>query len=428
MDEIQDSFLLLKGGKILTGRPGEIIQGSVLMVEGSKIAFVGREDEVGREKKDRARIIAVETCTIMPGLIDSHVHFWGARTLDYLHRALVPDELNMIRAVKDVEALIDVGFTTVREAGGKKSIYLRRAIEEGTIKGPRILSAHRAICITGGHYDLHFLPLDHVKGMKGNFRLADGADDCRKAVREQLREGADFIKICTTGGIMSQGDHPKEVQFSSEELNSIVEESHDHGKRVAAHAQGLDGIISAVRAGVDTIEHGTFLDEETAELMVKRGIFLIPTLSLMHKIATEAGSYGMSPWALKKGAELNKVAVNTFNLAQERGVRIASGTDFSGAPPMRHGGNAIELSLMVQAGMSPYDAISSATKVAAEAIGIQERTGTLEEGKWADILVIEGNPVHDISILMDKSRIRMVIKEGHIQKMNLKSKLIDSLE
>jgi imidazolonepropionase-like amidohydrolase len=252
--------------------------------------------------------------------------------------------------------------------------------------------------------------------MKGNFRLADGVDDCRKAVREQVREGADFIKICTTGGIMSMRGHPKEVQFSSDELRAIVEESHDHGKRVASHAQGLNGIISAVRAGVDTIEHGTFLDEETADLMVKRGIFLVPTLSIMHKIATEAASYGMSPWALKKGEELNKVATNTFRLAKQRGVRIACGTDFSGAPPMRHGENAIELSLMVQAGMPPYDAISSATKVAAEALGIQEQTGTLEEGKWADILVIEGDPVYDISILMDKSRIRMVIKEGHIQK------------
>jgi imidazolonepropionase-like amidohydrolase len=411
--ESQDSpFLLFKRGRILTGKLGEVFLDSTLLVEGSKISFIGKEEEIPIDKKEKSTVVSLEGCTLMPGLIDCHVHFWGARTLDYLHRALVPDELNIIRAVKDVEAMIEAGFTTVREAGGNKSIHFRKAIEEGTIKGPRILTAYKAICITGGHYDLHFLPLDQVRMMKGNFRLADGVDDCRKAVREQLREGADFIKICTTGGIMSQGTSPREVQFSPDELKAIVEESHDHGKRVAAHAQGLDGIMSAVRAGVDTIEHGTFLDEETADLMVKQGIFLVPTLSIMHKIATEAASYGMSPWAMKKGVELNKVAANTFNLAMQRQVRIACGTDFSGAPPMCHGENALELKLMVEAGMSPHGAISSATKVAAEALGIQEQTGTLEEGKWADILVVEGDPLQDISILKDKSRIRMIIKEG----------------
>jgi imidazolonepropionase-like amidohydrolase len=409
----RDQFFL-KGGRILTGKPGEILLDSVLLVEGQEITFIGREGDLKKDKKESVKVIPVEGCTVMPGLIDCHVHFWGARTLDYFHRALVPDELNMIRAVKDCETLIGAGFTTVREAGGNKSIYLRRAIEEGTIKGPRILSAHRAICITGGHYDLHFLPLDCVKGMKGIFRLADGADDCRKAVREQIREGADFIKICTTGGIMSQRGYPNEVQFSSEELNAIVSESHDHGRKVASHAQGLNGIIKAVRGGVDTIEHGTYLDEETCDEMVRRGTFLIPTLSIIHKIATEAGNYGMSPWALKKGAELNKVAAKAFNTALERGVRIACGTDFSGAPPMRHGENAIELILMVLAGMSPYDAISSATRVAAEALGIQELTGTLEKGKCADILVIDGDPLKDISILKDKSRIRMVIRDGRV--------------
>jgi imidazolonepropionase-like amidohydrolase len=250
--------------------------------------------------------------------------------------------------------------------------------------------------------------------MRGIFRLADGADDCRKAVREQVREGADFIKICTTGGIMSQRNHPNEVQFSAEELSAIVSETHDHGKKVASHAQGRNGIINAVRAGVDTIEHGTYIDEEICGEMAERGTFLIPTLSIINKIATEAGSYGMSAWALKKAAELNKVAVTTFNIALERGVRIACGTDFSGASPMRHGENAIELMLMVQAGMSPYNAISSATKVAAEALGIQEHTGTLEKGKCADILVVDGDPLQDVSILKDKGRIRMVIKEGRM--------------
>ena len=413
--ESQDSpFLLFKRGRILTGKLGEVSLDSTLLVEGSKISFIGKEEEIPIDKKEKATVVYLEGCTLMPGLIDCHVHFWGARTLDYLHRALVPDELNMIRAVKDVEALIEAGFTTVREAGGNKSIHLHKAIEEGTIKGPRILSANKAICITGGHYDLHFIPLDDVKKMKGNFRLADGVDDCRKAVREQLREGADFIKICTTGGIMSQQGDPKIVQFSPDELRALVEESHSHGKKVASHAQGLDGIISAVRAGVNSIEHGTFLDEVTAGEMAENGVFLVPTLSLIRKIATEGGRYGISPWALKKAAELNEVAAKSFDIARKGGVRIASGTDFSGAPPMRHGENALELTLMVQAGMSPSEAISSATQVAAEALGIGTWSGTLEVGKSADLVVIEGDPLKDIRLLQDRNRIQMVVKGGSV--------------
>jgi imidazolonepropionase-like amidohydrolase len=250
--------------------------------------------------------------------------------------------------------------------------------------------------------------------MKGNFRLADGVDDCRKAVREQLREGADFIKICTTGGIMSQQGNPKIAQFCPDELRVLVEESHNHGKRVASHAQGLKGIINAIRAGVDSIEHGTFLDEVTAEEMAEKGVFLVPTLSLIHKIATEGSTYGISPWALRKGVELNEVAAKSFDVARKGGVRIASGTDFSGAPPMRHGENALELSLMVQAGMTAPEAISGATQVAAEVLGLGDLTGTLEKGKWADLLVIEGDPLENISLLSERSRVRMVVKEGRI--------------
>jgi imidazolonepropionase-like amidohydrolase len=211
---------------------------------------------------------------------------------------------------------------------------------------------------------------------------------------------------------MSQRRGPEAVQFSPDELRAIVEESHNHGMRVACHAYSKNGIINAVRAGVDSIEHGTFLDEATSDEMAARGIFLVPTLSIMHKIATEGASYGMSPWAVKKGAEINEVAARAFNLARKRDVLIASGTDFSGAPPMRHGENALELRLMVEAGMSTSDAISSATQVAAAAIGLGEWTGTLEEGRWADILIIEGDPLEDISVLQDRSRIRMVVKEG----------------
>jgi imidazolonepropionase-like amidohydrolase len=406
-------FVLFEGGKILTGKPGEVIEDAVLLVEEKNISYLGSRAALSKETAARARLVSLEGCTLMPGLIDAHLHLWGARTLDYLHRALVPDELSMIRAVKDAEALIDAGFTTVREAGGNKSIHLRKAVEEGTIKAPRILSAHKAICITGGHYDPYFLPLDYVQGMSGNFRLADGSDECRKAVREQVREGADFIKICTTGGIMSSND-PNVFQFSHDELKAIVEEAHVHGKRVAAHAYGRTGIMNALRSGVDSIEHGTYLDEEIADEMVRRNVFLVPTLSIMHSLATEGAAFGAGALTLKKAMDLNKVASRALNVALRKGIRIASGTDFSGCPPMHHGENALELSLMVRAGMPPLDAIVSGTHAAAEALGIGDWTGTLEVGKRADLLVVKGDPLANIDILRERERIRLVLKEGSV--------------
>ena len=414
MTNASESKILFNNATILTGRLNEVLSQYSLLVKGEMIEFIGPSQKLEDERKVDARVFDLEGLHLMPGLIDCHLHFWGARTLDYLHRAMVPDKLNLIRAVKDAESLLESGFTTVRDAGGNKSIYLRQASEEGTIKAPRIISSHKVICITGGHYDLHFLPLEIERKLDTNFRLADGPSDCRRAVREQVREGADFIKICTTGGIMSRGGDPKLYQFSPEELNSIVDEAHAHGKMVSAHAYGKVGIKNALDAGVDTIEHGTYLDESIGKQMVDRGAWLIPTLSILRKIASEGASLGMSNWAVEKAKELNSFSFSAFKLAHELGVSIASGTDFSGCPPMTHGDNALEPILMVEAGMNPSEALASSTSKAAQAIGLGGITGALEKGMQADLLVLNGNPLQDISVLADKKRIKMVIKQGRV--------------
>ena len=405
---------ILKNATLITGKNGEVLENAILVVKNGKIAFVGKENDSIRRAHAGVDVYDLTGRYVLPGMIDCHLHLWGARDTDYLHRAFVPDKLALIRAVKDAQTLLLSGFTTVRDAGGNHALYVRNACEEKTISAPKILCAHKVICITGGHYDLHFLSPKTTQTLDTHYRLADGPDDCRRAVREQIREGADFIKICTTGGIMSSRGSPQHHQFTMEELHAIVDEASAFGKTVSAHAYGKTGICNAIDAGVHTIEHGTYLDEEIARRMADRQIRLIPTLSVLHTIAEAGGQHQMSPAAVKKARTLVKHAFSAVALARKMGVSIASGTDFSGCPPMRHGDNAVELSLLVKAGMTPYEALTAATSGAARAIGIEEKTGALEKEKSADLLVVDKNPLEDISILTQKQTITMIIKEGAI--------------
>ncbi len=403
---------LFCNASVFTGVPGDAVEKRCVLVQEDKISFVGPHESLDPGLAQGAQEIDIRGLTLMPGLIDSHLHFWGARSLDYLHRAAAPDKLNVIRAVKDAEALLEAGFTTVRDAGSNKGVYLKKAREEGTVLIPRVLTSHKVLCITGGHYDLQFFPLDYTRTLDANFRLADGPDVCRLAVREQMREGADFIKICTTGGIMSKGGDPDLYQFNKAELSAIVEEARSHGTYVSAHAYGREGMKRAILAGVRTIEHGTYIDDGVAQEMAARDIWLIPTLSIIHKIAHEGRTMGMSPWAVKKAGELNPFTMKALEIARRNGVPIASGTDFSGCPPMRHGENALELSLLVDAGMTPGEALIAATRGAAQALGIGDLTGTVEPGKAADLIAIEGDPLTDIGVLRKKQAISMVMSQG----------------
>ena len=363
-------------------------------------------------------LLDVGEMTILPGLIESHVHLWGTRTMDYFHRLVVPEELNLLRAAQDLTRLIDAGYTSIRDAGSRGGIFLRNAVKEGTLRGPRIKTPRLMINQTGGHMDKHFIPLEEARS-KTVARIADGPDECRRAVREQLREGADYIKICVTGGLTGEKESPEEVQFTPEEVRAIVEEAEKKFKKVCAHAQGLPGTRMAVQMGVNFIEHGVFLDEELCALMIKKGVILTPTLAISHKLAHEGAENGAPPWAVEKSKRVLEDHIRSFQLAHRMGVRMAAGTDFSGAPMVQHGTNAFELELMVRAGYSPMEAITAATSNGAEVLEMGDVVGSIEEGKAADLIVVDGDPLKDIRLLQDQKRIRLVIKGGEVMKSTL---------
>lgn len=382
-----------------------------------------REDRILRVEIDsRANEVVdldVGDKTIMPGLIDAHVHLWGTRTMDYFHRLVVPEEMNLLRAAQDLNKLLNSGYTSIRDAGSRAGIFLRNAVNEGTLRGPRIKTPRLIINQTGGHLDKHFIPLEEAKGRKTVCRIADGPDECRQAVREQFREGADYIKICVTGGLTGEKETPEEIQFTEEEIRVIVEEAQRKNAKVSAHAQGLNGTKRAVTLGVQLIEHGVFLDEELCEEMVKRNIILTPTLAISYKFATEGEQYGAPPWAVERAKRVLDAHFKSFELGHRFGVKMAAGTDFSGAPMLPQGKNAFELELMVKAGHTPMEAILSATKIGSEALGMEKEVGSIEPGKLADIIVVDGDPIQDVRILQDNKTIRLVMKGGEIVKSNL---------
>ena len=406
--------MIFKGGILLDGTGGPPVNDAVIVTQGSKIQFVGREDEDYPFKTDDVEVHNVNTKFILPGLIDAHIHLWGVRTMDYYHRLVVHEYLSVIRAAEDIRKLLSAGFTSVRCCGGNKAIHLKRAVQEGTLPGPRIVAAHLSVTQTAGHMDAHFVPLEEVKQKKLKTRIADGADEFRKAAREQFREGADFIKIATTGGIMSQKDTPFECQMTHEEIRAAVEEAQRKDSYVASHAQCPEGVINAVREGVKTIEHGLYLNKESCKIMKEQDAILVSTLAISHQLSEFGEKHGLPPWGVQKATEGREAHKASVKLAFDMGVKVAMGTDFSGGPILLHGTNAKELELLVEAGLTPMDAIVSATKIAAEALGVEKETGTLETGKAADFIIVDQNPLDDIRILQDAGNIHMVVKEGDI--------------
>ena len=403
-------------GKLIDGKGG-FAERAVIEIQRDKIIRV----EFSSEAKAGTQAFDVADMTIMPGLIDAHVHLWGVRTMDYFRRLHIPEEMNLLRATQDLNKLIDAGYTSVRDAGSRGGIFLRNAVNEGTLRGPRIKTPRFVINQTGGHLDRHFVPLEEARAMKWQSvaRLADGPDECRRAVREQFREGADYIKICVTGGLTGEKEAPEEMQFSEEEIKAILDEANRKNAKVSAHAQGLYGTKKAVLWGVQLIEHGVFLDEELCEQMVKKNVLLTPTLSISHKYANEGDKYGALPWAVERAKRISDAHVKSFQMAHHLGVKMAAGTDFSGPPMVPFGKNALELELMVKAGFSPMEAIVAATKIGSEVLGMESEVGTIEPGKTADIIVVDGNPLEDVAILQEDARIKLVMKGGEILKSNL---------
>ena len=387
--------LVLVGASLIDGMGGEPVRGRTVVVEGDRITQV-----VDDARAPRGRRIDLAGCTLLPGLINCHVHLsFGAEADPVRVMKDEPHALTALKVLRRAQETVEAGVTTVRDLGGRDyaEFAVRRAIAEGLFPGPRILGAGRPVCMTGGH---------------GNSigREADGPDDARKAVREQLKAGADVIKLIATGGVMTPGVEPGSPQLTLEEMRAAIEEARKAGRRTAAHAQGSTGIADAIEAGITTIEHGIFLTDEIIAAMKRKGVFLVPTLAAPAAISAGGLAAGIPDYMVRKSDAVVTAHVASFRRAHEAGARIAAGAD-SGTPLNFHGSLLPELELMVKYGMTPLEAIRSATSVAAEALGLGGETGRLADGHLADLLAVTGDPAERIGALSD---VRLVLARGAI--------------
>ena len=345
----------------------------------------------------------VRAPVVMPGLWDCHGHFMGTRSLDLARMPQEPTALRAARSARDLANALNAGVTSVRDVGGL-GIYLARAVSEGILDGPAIYAAGAILSTTGGHGDLHCYPLSFVAdfaAQDGTLRLADGTAECMRAVREQLRRGARLIKVCASGGVLSELDSPVHQQFTAAELGAIVEVAGLAERVVAAHCHGKPGIMAAIEAGVATIEHGTYLDEEACDAMAESGTILVPTRSIIEDILKHLAD--VPPYAAAKMTAIAQIHADAVRLAIERGVTVAMGTDIciTGMDlPNSWGNNGSELVHLVTLGMTPLQAIAAATSVAPRTLGPQApRSGQLAAGFDADFITRDADPGADISVL-----------------------------
>jgi imidazolonepropionase-like amidohydrolase len=400
----------VEAGLLVPGR-GEPVRDGVVVWDGPAITYAGPAagaPPAGQTPSTRA-------AAVLPGLWDCHGHLLGIRTLDLGRLPLEPVALRAARCPAGLRAALDAGVTSVREVGGL-GVHLARAVAEGTVEGPAIYGAGAVLSVTGGHGDLHSLPLPWMAefaGWGGELRLCDGVDGCMKAVREQLRRNARLIKVCASGGVLSELDDPVHQQFTAAELRAVVEVAGLAERVVAAHCHGKPGIMAALQAGVHTIEHGTYLDEEACAAMRETGAILVPTRTIIQETQDSAT---VPPFAQRKLAAIADRHAKAIALAHERGVTIAMGTDISisGAELANSWGrNGRELPLLVQAGLTPLEAIQAATANGPLTLGPQApRSGRLAEGYDADLITLDGDPLADITILANPAHIAGVWKAG----------------
>jgi imidazolonepropionase-like amidohydrolase len=410
------AYTLIRNGTLIDGRGGSPVSNAAVLLNGNRIYSAGTEGAVTFPTSDMTEIDA-KGGWILPGFIDTHVHVM----LQFTHMQAMmqtPFSLNFYKAAQYMRNTIMAGITSVRDAGGA-DLGVKQAVEQELIVGPRMQISITVLGITGGHTD-GWLPSGATQNLfpayPGNpDGICDGVDEVRKKVREVLRAGADIIKICSTGGVLSPTDHPEFTQFSPEELAVIVQEAqYRRGVKVMAHAQGAEGIKNAVRAGIHSIEHGIFLDDEAIELMLKHGTFLVPTLLAPVAVLEIAEATGAMPeYGVRKAKETIEIHSDSIQRAHRAGVKIAMGTD---AGVMPHGTNLRELGLMANIGMSPMETIVATTKVAAECLGWQDRVGTVEPGKLGDIIISKTNPLTDLRSLENPDNIVVVMKDGKVVK------------
>ncbi|HEU5348242.1 MAG TPA: amidohydrolase family protein [Ktedonobacterales bacterium] len=401
----------ITGVRLIDGTGADPLERATVILDGERIDAVGAANDV-KIPKDAA-VIDAEGMTLLPGLIDCHVHLFGQWGYDLLRGLMTPPSLSLLYAVPNARATVEAGITTVRDAGGAPA-GVKMAIERGLFPGPRMLVSVSFLSQTGGHGD-SMMPccIDLGDNLLPDvpFGVVDGEDAMRAKVREILRAGADWIKLCTSGGVLSSADSPQHAQFTVSEIATAVYEAAAQGKRCLAHAQSNQGIKNAIEAGIASIEHGIYLDDEAIEMMVKRGVYLVPTLVAPYDVLDLAAARpGLLPdYAVNKSREVMRTHVESFRRAVEAGVKVAMGTDTGVGP---HGGNARELELMVRNGMTPMQSIVASTRTAAELLRLDDQLGTITSGKLADLLLVESNPLEDIGALADAERLVLVLKGG----------------
>ncbi|WHZ13470.1 MAG: putative amidohydrolase [Nitrospira sp.] len=384
--------------RILDGL-GHRLELGTLVIEGGRILAVGPDRDIRAPKG--ARRIDGRGLTVLPGLIDCHVHLClGAEADVVAATEREPSPVTLLKAAEAARRTLKAGFTTVRDVGFRDHAVfaLKQAIESGMTPGPRILAAGLAICMPGGH--ARFIG-----------REASGVQAVQAAVQDQLAAGAEVIKLIASGGVLTPGTSPDEAQMTVEELTAAVQVAVAHGRHVAAHAHGATGMKNALRAGVHSIEHATLMDEEAAELMTQRSVFMVPTLSALATTAACPAGCGIPESARTKARNMVKQHEKSFRAAVRRGIPIALGTD-AGTPFNHHGENAQELERMVALGMAPMEAIMTSTSAAARLLKLDHEIGTIAAGKQADLLFVEGNPLRNIGVLLKQDRIAGVMQRG----------------
>src|SRR6266700_2102000 len=410
-----EQTIVLKAARLFDGKSKALMQNGVVIVQGDKIVDVGNNLSV----PDGARVIDLGDATLSPGFMDAHTHLTADFSGNYNERRLQQLDLNVseqaIRATAFARATVEAGFTTVRDLGSRfvashefVDVALRNSINKGLVVGPRMLVATKGIGATGGHFDPTNGFRDFLFRRESDFTdgIANGPDEIRKAVRFEVKNGADVIKAAVSGGVLSLGDEVDTPQLTPAEMTALVDESHRLRKRVAVHCHGDQAAREAIEAGVDSIEHGSFMKPATLTMMKKKGTFLTPTLMASEWIMSKLDNYPPALQAKAKAATAARSEM--FRNAVKMGIKISFGTDAAVYP---HGQNAKEFKLMVDLGMAPIDALKSATANDADLLGITQKVGTLEKGKLADVIAMPGDPTTDITVT---ERVSFVMREGKI--------------
>lgn len=398
--------LVIHAGRLLDVKTGRWLTNQNIFIEGDKIT---RIEPGGPPGEAGWKIIDLSNAAVLPGLIDCHVHLTLSPSSFGYELLGISEARQALTGAANARKTLLAGFTTVRNVGawGFTDVALRDAVNAGDVPGPRMLVSGMPLSITGGHFDNNLLPWEYHASFAS---VADGVEGVRHKVREEIKYGADLVKFMASGGVLSKGDDPQASQYSLEEMKMIVSEAHRLGRKVAAHAHGSQAILWAAEAGVDSIEHGSYLNDPAIAAMKEHSTFLVPTMYTGDFLLANMQALRLPPFLVAKANEVLPAARKNVSHALQSGARVAFGTD-AGVYP--HGLNAREFNSMVQGGLSPLAAIQAATVNAAELLGWSDKVGTIEPGKWADIVAVDGDPLRDVKVL---ENVKFVMKGGQVWK------------